>query len=879
VSLWRQVTRGLSRALRPAAADRNVAHEVRHYLDEATADFEARGLTPSEARLAARRALGSETAIREQVRTFGWEYAVGSCFTDIRYGVRRLRATPGFTIVTVLTLAIGIGGATAIFSAVNPILFASLPYPHPGRIVSIVEQFANGSRTDGTFAMYRGFADRTTAFDAIAVFKPWRPTITGQGRPERLEGQRVSAGYFTVLGIAPIAGRDFAPSDDRPGGPNVVILGNDVWRRHFNADPAIVGQDVRLDDAPFTVIGIAPPQFENVTAQDAGVWSPLQYQTNFTANGREWGHHLKTIARLHDGMPLPQAAQQLESVGSRVIREFHPASYDPNTRFTLFPLGADLASGVKPALVVILGAVALILVIACVNVTSLLLARGVGRRGEFALRAALGAARLRLLRQTLTETLVLAFAGGLAGVLVAFWAVRGLVRLTPPGLPRSNAIAVDLPVLMFAAAITTVIGLGFGIVPALYSAVINPGEGLQQFSPRAAGGHSRMRCLLVVIEITLAVILLVGSGLLFRSLQRLFEVPLGFDSSRLLTMQVQAVGQQYRGEGAIQQLYSRQLDAVRHVPGVMAAGFSSQIPLSGERDEYGATFKATANMSQQTYGVFRYAVSPGYLEAARIPLRAGRMLDDHDVATAPYVALISESLAKARFGTRSPVGSAVSMGPGVVFTIVGVVGDVRQVSLAADNPQACYIPAPQSWFPDNPRSLIVRSRDNPTSLAGPVQQAIWSVDKDQPIARVATMDALVKTSEAQRRFALILFEAFGVTALTLAAIGIYGVLAGSVSERTREIGVRAALGASRREIVGMILRQGMTVTGVGVAIGLIAAALASRALITLLFGISRLDPVTYAFVVVLLLATSLGACALPAWRAARVDPSTTLRSE
>lgn len=874
MSLWQQMTRGLRRALRPAAAD-----EVRHYLDEATADFQARGLTPSEARLAARRAFGSETAVREHVRTSGWEYAVGSFLADIRYGVRLLRATPGFTIVTVLTLAIGIGGATAIFSAVNPILFASLPYPHPGRIVSIVEQYTNGSRTDGTFAMYRAFADRTAAFDAIAVFKPWRPTITGQGRPERLEGQRVSAGYFTVLGVAPIAGRDFAPSDDRPGGPNVAILGNGFWRRHFNADPAIVGQDVRLDDSRFTVIGVMPAQFENVTAQDAGLWAPLQYETNFTPNGREWGHHLKTIARLRDGMPLPQAAQQMESVGSRVIRESHPQSYDPNTRFTVFLLGDDLASGVKPALVVILGAVALILVIACVNVINLLLARGVRRRGEFALRAALGAARLRLLRQALTETLVLAFAGGTAGVLVAFWAVRGLVRLSPPSLPRSDAIAVDLPVLIFAAAITTVIGLGFGIVPALHAAVMAPGEGLQQSSTRAAGGHSRMRRLLVVIEITLAVILLVGSGLLFRSLQRLFEVPLGFDSSRLLTMQVQAVGQQYRGGAAIQQLYDRQLDAVRHVPGVMAAGFSSQIPLSGERDQYGTTFKATANMSQQTYGVFRYAVSPGYLEAARIPLRAGRMLNDHDVATAPPVALISESLATARFGTHSPVGHEVSMGPGVIFTIVGVVGDVRQVSLAADNPLACYIPAAQSWFPDNPRSLIVRSRGDPASLAGAIQQAIWSVDKDQPIARVATMDALVKTSEAQRRFAFILFDAFGVTALILAAIGIYGVLAGSVSERTREIGLRAALGASRREIVGMILRQGMTMTGVGVAIGLIGAALASRALITLLFGISRLDPATYAFVVVLLLATSLGACALPAWRAARVDPSITLRSE
>jgi putative ABC transport system permease protein len=878
MSLWRQMTRGLRKGLRPDAADRDAADEVRHYLDEASADFETRGLTPAAARLAARRASGSETAIREQVRSFGWEQSLGSVFADVRYGVRRLRATPGFTIVTVLTLAIGIGGATAIFSAVNPILFASLPYPHPDRVVSVVEQYRNGSRSDGTFAMYRAFAERTTAFEAIAVIRPWRPTVTGEGRPERLEGQRVSAAYFTVLGVTPAAGRVFTAAEDRFGGPNVLVLSDAVWRRHFNADPAIVGRDIRLDDTPFTVVGVMPAHFDNVTGPDAGLWAPLQYRTVFDPNSREWGHHLKTIARLRPGMPLPEAARQVESVGQQVIQQVHPGSYDPNTGFTVVALGADMARGVRPALLAILGAVGLVLLIACVNVTNLLLARGVRRRGEFALRAALGAARLRLLRQTLTESLVLAFTGGVAGVLLALWGVRALVALSPPGLPRSNAIAVDLPVLIFAAAITTVFGLAFGMMPAMQAAFGNPNDGLQHSSTRTAGGHRRMRRLLVVVEVALAVVLLAGSGLLFRSLQRLFEVPLGFDPSGLLTMQVQTVGQQYRTDETIQRLYDRELDAVRAVSGVVGAGFASQIPLSGDRDQYGMTFKASANLPEQTYGVFRYAVSPGYLDAARIPLRAGRSFNDRDVAAAPHVALISESLARARFGTLSPIGHDVSMGP-YRFTIVGVTGDVRQASLAADDPQAYYIPAAQSWFPDNPRSLIVRTQGDPAALAESVRAAIWSVDKDQPIARLATMEALVKTSEAQRRFALILFEAFGVTALILATVGIYGVLTGTVAERTREIGLRSALGASRGNIVGMIVGQGMTLTAIGVGIGLVGAVLASRALITLLFGVSRLDPMTYAAVVVLLTVASAGACALPAWRAARVDPTVALRSE
>jgi len=880
VSIWRQFVRGLRNFTDRDAADRDVADEVQHYLDQATAGYVARGMTETDARLAARRELGSVTAVGEQVRSYGWENFVGSLVADARYGVRRLRATPGFTLIATLTLGIGIGGATAIFSAVNPVLFASLPYPQPDRIVSIDEVYRSGQRSSGTFAMYRHFADRAHAFEAIAVFRPWGPTLTGLDRPERFEGQRVSAAYFRVLGVAPRIGRGLEPADDRPDGGHVVILSDALWKTRFAADPGVVGRQMRLDDTPYLVIGVMPAGFENVTAQRAEVWTALQYDPSLpNPNGREWGHHLKTIARLGPGASVTDATREVSALGRSLIAALHPSTYDPETNFAVVPLGADLAGGVKPALLAILAAVGLVLVIACVNVTNLLLARGTRRRAEFALRTALGAGRVRLIRQVLTESVVLAATGGAIGVTLAAFAVRGLVALSPPDLPRSGAIAVNTPVLFFALVVTIAIAIAFGIMPALQAARNDPHTEMQSGSQRTVGGHRRTRRALVVAEVALALMLLVASGLLLRSLQRLFAVPVGFDPSGMVTMQVQAVGHRYDADDARQRLFDRELEAVRAVPGVISAGFTSQLPLSGDRDQYGARFAATATRPAQVYGVFRYAVTPGYLETSRIPLLAGRLLDDRDTGTAPHVALISASLAKERFGDESPIGVEVTMGLAATYTIVGIVGNVRQASLELSDPDAVYIPAPQSWFSDNPRSLVARTHGDAAALAPAIREAIWSIDKDQPVTRVAAMQNVVAASAAQRRFALMLFEVFGVTALVLAAIGIYGVLSGSVSERTREIGVRIALGATRSEIVSLVVRQAMALTVAGVVIGLGAAVIASRSLETLLFGITRSDPVTYAGVVAMLLGASALASWLPAWRAARVDPALTLRAE
>jgi len=878
MQLLRQLTRGVRALINPSAADRDIGDEVHHYLDEATAAHRARGLSEAEALRAARLELGNVTTVSEQVRESGWENAADTIIADLRYAARRLRAAPVFTATATLTLALGLGATTAIFSVVNPILLEPLPYPDANRIAAITEFYSDGSRSPGTFGMYRELAARARAFDAIATFKPWQPTLTGPEQPERLEGQRVNASYFRVIGVPPAVGRDFEAADDRANGPNVIILSDALWRRRFGGDRAIIGRQVTLDGTGFIVIGIMPSGFESVLAPSVQLWAPLQYDI---AQGRAWGHHLQTVARLHPGVSIDHASRDVDAIGRAVLAEQHPETYDPATRFTATRLQDDVTRSVKPALLAIVGAVMLVLVIAAVNVTNLLLARGAQRRGEFALRTALGARRGRLIRQLLTESLLLAAIGGVLGMLVATLGVRALVALSPPELPRIGSIGIDATVFAFALGLTTVVGLAFGMIPALQAARNGPHHDLQLGTRRTVGGRERVRALLVVAEVALALVLLVGSGLLLRSIERLFAVSVGFDSSRVLTMQVQTSGPRFAESDARIRFFEDALESVRRVPGVTAAAFTSQLPLSGDLDEYGAHFEAGPDRPARSYSVFRYAVSPGYLETVRIPLRRGRLLDERDRADAPRVVLISESLARVALPGVDPVGQRIHIGPndGLPFTIVGVVGDVKQLSLALSQAEAVYITPTQWHWADNVMSLVVRTRDGGAALTPVVRDAVWSVDKDQPIVRVASMDDLLAASAASRRFALTLFEAFALAALVLAAAGIYGVLAGSVVERTREIGVRAALGASRADIVSLVLGQGLRLTALGIVLGLAAATIATQALVTLLFGISRLDPVTYTGVIVLLALTAAVACAIPAWRAARVDPATTLRTE
>ncbi len=663
-------------------------------------------------------------------------------FQDVRYGLRTLSKNPGFTVVAVFTLALGIGASTAIFSAVNPILFEPLPYPHADRIAMILEMNADGTHNPGTFGMYRGLAERNQSFEAIAAVKSWLPTMTGDGQPERLEGQQVSASYFRVLGVVPVTGRNFTDSEEVLNGPNVAIISDALWRRRFRGDTAVVGRQLTLDDNSFTIVGVMPRAFENVLAPSADVWSPLQYDMSL---GSAWGHHLRTFGRLRPGISLDQATKDINARGQDVLMEQHPQTYGSEVQFVAALLQDEVTRAVKPALLAVMGAVVLLLAIACVNVTNLLLARGGQRSGEFAVRAALGAGPTRIIRQLLTESLLLAILGGLAGMVVADFAVGALAALSPPALPRLGVIRIDGAVFGFGIGITAVIGLTVGLIPALHAIRGDLQIGIQRGSRRSSGSHRLTRRALVVGEVALALVLLASAGLLLGSLNRLFAISPGFDTALLLTMQVQTSGHRFDKE-TTDRFFARSLEAVQQVPGVTGAAFTSQLPLSGDDDEYGAHFEG--DDPGTGYSVFRYAVSPGYFDLIGIPLRRGRLLDEHDVASAPPAVLISESLARRKFSDQDPVGKRVHIGPGnrPWFTIVGVVGDVKQASLAASQLDAVYITGQQWFFADNAMSLVIRAGGGAAGIVSEIKQAIWSVDKDQPIVRVATMDDLLAAS-------------------------------------------------------------------------------------------------------------------------------------
>jgi len=801
---------------------------------------------------------------------------------DLRYALRQLRKAPGFACAAIVILALGIGSTSAIFSTLNPILFEPLSYPHASRIMMIWYADEDGVRSPQAFHTYRELAERNRSFEAVAVMKTWQPTLVGADQPERIDGQQVSAAYFRALGVTPALGRDFQPFDDVFLGPKVVILSDGLWRR-FGGDASILQRQIKLDDETYTVIGVMPSTFDNVLAPSAEAWSPLQYNTgNITSTEtREWGHHLRMVGRVRAGVSEKQARSDLAWIAGTPVAEF------PRPRWAAMKQGLiadrlqdDITRGVKPALLAVFGAVILVLLIACVNVTNLLLARGAHRRGEIAMRAALGAAPPRLIRQLVTESLLLAIFGGTLGMAATEAGIRLLVALSPPGLPRVNAIRVDGAVVAFTFGVTVILGLAVGLIPALHTSRGQLLGALQQSSQRAAGDHQLTRRAFVVAEVALALILLVSAGLLLHSMRRLLAVSPGFETSGRLSLRVQTYGRKYDDDRVCHQFFVRALDTVREVPGVTAAAFTSQLPLSGDSDVYGARFEGDA--PEVGYAIYRYAVTPGYFEALNIPLRRGRLLDDHDTTNTPPVMLISESLAKRRFPNQDPIGKRAHVGGLVnspMFTIVGVVGDVRQMSLALGDTDAVYTTTTQWHWADGTLSLVVRARGNAAEFVPAIKNAIWSVDRDQPIVRVAMMDDLLAASAAERRFVLILFEAFGLVALILAATGIYGVLSGSVTERTREIGVRSALGASRHSILALVLRQGMTLTGFGVVIGLAGAIAVSKALGALLFGVSRLDPLTYAAVIGVLAVVSVIACGVPAWRAARIDPMVALRYE
>ena len=886
MSLWRQISRGLRALTQRPTVDRELDDEVRDYFERARAELDLDGLSEREAARVARLRVGDASKCREEIRSYGWENVVETTLGDLRLALRGLAHSPIFAAVGILTLALGIGASTAIFSAVVPILVSPLPYPEADRIVMISDRDVDGARMDVTYGTYEEIVARSRSFDGLAVADAWRPALAGGGEPERLNGDRVSASYFRVLGVAPALGRDFETSDDLPRGPRVAIVSSGLAKRRYGSAIAIHSQPILLDGDEYTVIGVMPAGFENVLSPAVEIWAPRQYRTQAPFASAEWGHHMRMVGRLAPGVSVDQAEREMLTIAE--------SPWDDFSR----PLWAMFASGlrveslqgavtrsVRPALLAILGAVCLLLVIACANVTNLLLARGVLRRGELVVRAALGAGPVRLVRQLLTESLLLALLGGAVGLGVAAIGVRVVVALAPAGLPRVDAIRLDLPAFFFSFAITAVVGIAVGLVPALRGASADLRLDLHAGTRATRGGHNRLRRALVVTEVALALVLLTGAGLLYRSVDRLLATAPGFDVDNVLTMQIVATGQRYESNEAALQYFASVLDAVRKVPGVMDAALTSQLPLSGEFDAYGVAFETAPQATPNDTGAFRYAVTLDWFRTMRIPLLRGRILDARDRPGAPEAVVISESLARRVFGEQNPLGQRVRFGPEIGSPdrpwdiVVGVVADVKQSSLALTPRGAFYVAMGQWPWVDDVQSLVARTRGDAAALTPAIKSAIWSVDPTPPIARIATMEGLLSASEAQRRFVLNVLGLFALGALVLATLGLYGVIAGSVAERTREIGVRVALGATPLGILGLVVRQGLLLTAFGIVVGIAGAVVATRGLATLLFGVTTLDPVTYAGVIALLVAVSLVACWAPARRATRVDPTVALRTE
>lgn len=800
---------------------------------------------------------------------------------DLRFALRLLARKPGFTALAVITLALGIGATTAIFSVVYPIVVEPLPYPNANRVLMIYErEKKDGERSYLGFSTFADFVRDSKSFESMAAMGYGSVTMTGGDQPEVLASQHVSPAYFDVLGVHPAIGRGFRPEDDVRNTPRVVILADALWRGRFGGDSAIVGKTITMDALPFIVVGVMPAGFVNFLAPKAQLWTPLRYDATLPYACRDC-RHLRVIGRLKPDETLTHASREMDAIFQRIVHDY-PDKYS-SIGLLMPTLQADLTQEVKPILYTLLGAVVLVLLIACANVTNLLLARASQRQGELSIRAALGAERGRVVRQLLTESLLLAALGGTAGVLVAIGGVKAIVALGPPELPQMWPVTINAPVLIFAIAIITIVGIVFGLVPAFHATRADLHEGVKRGTRRTAGSSRFTRGALVISEVALAIVLLVGSGLMLRTASRVFSVKPGFDSNGLLTMQVQAGGTHLYNDTLVRAFYDRAIEAVRAVPGVEAAALTNQLPMSGDYDGQGTHIEAhpAANPADDP-GPFRYGVSTGYIETMRIPVVRGRSITAQDKAGAPLVALVNESFAKKYWPGEDALGQRISLQDpvkGPWLEVVGIVGDVKQLSLSSTKNDGVYIPEAQWPYADGAMSLVVRAKGDAAALTPSIERAIWSVDKDQPVRRIAMAAQLVSQSEWQRTFALFLFEAFAFVALVLAAAGIYGVLAGTVTERMREIGVRAALGASRTDILSMVVRQGIGLTAIGALIGVAAAAALSRVMSGLLFGVSPHDPATYAGVTVVLGLVALGACLVPAMRAARVDPMETLRAE
>jgi putative ABC transport system permease protein len=862
--------------------ERELAEELESHLQLHVDDNLRAGMSPLEARRQALLSLGGLEATKEIYRDRRTIPAVETVIRDVRYAVRMLRKTPGFSLAAVVVLALGIGANTAIFSVVQAVLLRPLPFPEPGRLVDVWHvppqaSFPGMSRFAVSPANYLDWRAQNRVFEAVALRAFRSFNLTGGPEPETLMAEAVSVDFFSLLGVQPRLGRAFLPEEDQPGQGQVVILSDGLWKRRFGSDPAIVGKSISLNGESYAVVGVMPPSFH--FPEWADLWTPLAWNAEMWAV--RGNHNCRVVARLRPGVDLPEAQAEMTTISRRLEGQY--PEDDKGWGAVVVPLHDDLVEDVRPTLLVLLGAVGFVLLIACANVANLVLARTLTRRKEIGLRLALGASRLRVVRQILCETAVLGLAGGLVGLVVASYGVELVVTFLADELKHSVNIGLDGPVLGFALTLSIATGILAGVVPAWRLTRANVSEALKQGLGRteADAGSARTGAGLVASEVALALVLLLGAGLMIKSLWLLSQVETGIDPGNTLTMVLTIPQTKYPEPDQKARFFDEVLRRAREVPGVERAGLSDFLPFSTDSSHWPVAIEGqpAASVAEQPQ-VQTLVISPGYLATLRVPVLRGRDFAETDTSDRPSVLLVSESMARRFWPDQDPIGRRLSTVflPDRSFEVVGVVKDVKLQGLDVTEPvQAMYLPFAQAS--KNYMELAVRSTGAPSSVLSAVVAAVHDVDPDQPVVEIRTMEEVLEGSFAGKRFTMTLLAAFAGLALLLAAVGIYSVLSYTVRRRLKEIGIRLALGAPRGDALRMVVMDGLKPTLAGVVLGLLAALSLARLLGSLTFGVSAADPLTCVSVSLLLLVVGVLASLIPALRATRVDPVRTLRDD